>query len=106
MDIQGTSMSMTRGDTEHIRVNISGYELEPGDYIEFTVRKNIKSPKAMYKKITVFNDNSFVISIEPNDTNGLTFGRYVYDVQLTYSGGVKTIVKPSTFTIGEEVTYE
>ena len=81
--------------------------LQEGDVVEFTVRQTIYSDKpVLYKKITEFSDNTAFINILPEDTENLRFGKYVYDVQLTFNGAVKTIIKPSTFTIGEEVTYD
>ena len=97
---------MTRGDSEEIVVNLSGYTLKPGDMVEMTVRMSALSQKVIYKRVTSFTNNQAVISIEPKDTEPLSFGDYVYDVQLTYDGGkVKTVVTPSAFTILEEVTY-
>ena len=106
MTVDGTDLSMTRGDSEEIVVNLSGYTLQQGDMVEMTVRLSAMSQKVMYKKVTSFANNQAVISIEPKDTEPLSFGDYVYDIQLTYDGGkVKTIVTPSTFTVLEEVTY-
>ena len=106
MKVNGTDISMIRGDSEEIRLNFSGYTLTPGEVVEMTVRKNVRSAeKSLYKKITDFQDNVALISIQPQDTSGLAFGDYVYDIQLTYGGRVKTLVPPSTFTLEEEVTY-
>lgn len=107
MIVNGTNLKMTRGDSERIAVSLTGYTLQEGDVVEFTVRQTIYSDKpVLYKKITEFSDNTAYINILPEDTEHLRFGKYVYDVQLTFNGAVKTIIKPSTFTIGEEVTYD
>lgn len=106
MTVNGTDLSMTRGDSEEIVVRLSGYTLKQGDLIEMTVRPNALSQRALYKRVTNFEENQAVISIDPKDTQTMNFGDYVYDIQLTYDNGkVKTIVTPSTFTILEEVTY-
>lgn len=106
MRVAGTNIYMTRGDTESIGVKVSGYALKEGDYIEFTVRRSATSPVVLYKKEDTFGeDNSFLIKISPEDTSYLRFGNYIYDIQLTYSGSVKTIIRPSMFVIEEEVTY-
>ena len=48
-----------------------------------------------------------MITINPEDTEDLEFGCYVYDVQMTFaSGSVKTLVKPAKFFVGGEVTYD
>lgn len=105
MRIVGTNLYMTRGDSETISVSISGYDLLPGDYLEMTVRKRYGSPPVFYRKITDFDENKCIISIAPDDTGKLTVGEYVYDMQLTFSGAVRTIIKPSKFVLENEVTY-
>lgn len=105
MRISGTDIYMTRGDTETISIMFHGYTPQPGDAVEMTVRRNVGSAAVIYKRITEFDDNKAVISIEPDDTTPLRFGQYVYDIQLTYGGAIRTVITPSKFTIGEEVTY-
>lgn len=104
MKISGTDIYMTRGDTEGIIVNITGYTPQAGDVVEFTVRRKIGNAPVIYKKAE-FAETQAVVRIEPEDTERLRFGDYIYDVQLTYGGTVKTVVTPSKFTLGEEVTY-
>lgn len=105
MIVSGTNLYMTRGDTEHISVKLSGYDLKAGDKVELTVRRTPASIVFMHKEVTEFTENSALISILPEDTAHARPGRYVYDVQLTYGGNVKTVIPPSTFEIGWEVTY-
>lgn len=105
MRVYGTDLYMTRGDTESITITFNGYTPVDGDVIKFTVRQTIESAVALYKEITTFDGNQATIPIEPEDTESLAFGTYLYDIQLTYSGNVKTIVTPSKFVIGLEVTY-
>ena len=112
MKVVGFDLYMRRGDTESIGVTVSGYTLQDGDQIDFTVRRNAFSEVAIHKTVTDFSENSAVIPINPEDTENLQFGPYVYDIQLTYGGIVKTIVpddpsKPlPIFNIGKEVTYD
>lgn len=104
MKLAGTDVYMTRGDTEGIIVNLIGYTPQAGDTVEFTVRRKIGNAPVIYKKAE-FAETQAVVRIEPEDTERLRFGDYIYDVQLTYGGTVKTVVTPSKFTLGEEVTY-
>lgn len=104
MKLAGTDIYMTRGDTEGIIVNLTGYTPQAGDTVEFTVRRKIGNAPVIYKKAE-FDGARATIRIEPEDTERLRFGDYVYDVQLTYGGTVKTVVTPSTLTLGKEVTY-
>lgn len=104
MKLAGTDIYMTRGDTEGVVVNLTNYTPQPGDVVEFTVRRKVGSGEIIYKAAE-FEGNRAVIRIDPEDTERLRFGDYVYDVQLTYGGTVKTLITPSKFTVGEEVTY-
>lgn len=106
MKVTGTDIYMTRGDSESIGVKVTtGYTLQAGDKVELTVRRRIGSGEVIHKLVTEFTDNSAIIPISPEDTENLPFGKYVYDIQMTYGGSVKTIIAPSVFEIGEEVTY-
>lgn len=113
MKIQGTNISMTRGDSEAIKVTVQDtlgnvIPLVTGDTIYFTVRKNmLNTTKIIEKIITEFDDGEALITINPQDTNNLSFTYYVYDIQLTRENGmVKTIIPPSQFRITGEVTYD
>lgn len=113
MKIQGTNISMTRGDSEAIKVIVKDtlgniIPLITGDTIYFTVRGNIlNTTKVIEKIITEFDDGKALINIHPQDTNNLRFTTYVYDIQLNKENGtVKTIIPPSRFTITGEVTYD
>lgn len=113
MIIQGTNISMTRGDSETIKVTVKDtlgnvVPLVTGDTIYFTVREYIQSTtKIIEKIITEFDDGKALININPEDTNDLSYISYVYDIQLTKENGtVKTIVTPSKLTITGEVTYD
>ena len=113
MIIRKNEMTMIRGDSESITISVineDGTEslLEHGDTIYFTVKKQVGvEKKAIQKVITIFPNNTAIIDIEPEDTNDLPFGEYVYDVQLSKANGkVITVIQPNRFTISGEVTYE
>ena len=89
---------MTCGDTEGIIVNLIGYTPQAGDTVEFTVRRKIGNAPVIYKKAE-FAETQAVVRIEPEDTERLRFGDYIYDVQLTYGGKVKTIITPSKLIV-------
>ena len=105
MEVKGTSLTMTRGDSESIAVTLTGYTAAAGDCIEMTAR-DLSGKIVLYKKVDSFVENRAVIDILPDDTKGLKFGNYEYDIQLQFGGAVKTIIKPSRLTIGREVTYD
>ena len=113
MKIQGTNISMTRGDSEAIKVTVKDtlgdvIPLVTGDTIYFTVRESmLDTTKIIEKIITEFDDGKALININPQDTNNLRFVAYVYDIQLTKENGtVKTIIPPSQLMITGEVTYD
>lgn len=108
MNVCGHDLQMTRGDTESIVVSCPDNPFSVGDEIIFTVKTNAyKKDCVMQKKITAFTaDGKAVIPITPEDTAGMAFGRYRYDIQWTaVDGTVTTIIKPADFTLTEEVTW-
>ena len=113
MEIQGTNISMIRGDSEVIKVscrNESGvdFPFTEGDIVYFTVKRSpYTEEKILQKVVTEFTDGVALINISPEDTRELKTGAYYYDIQLNRANGqVKTIIPPSRFTINAEVTYE
>lgn len=106
MLVSGKNLYMTRGDSESFSARISGYELTDGDFLEFTVRKRYSSPVVIYKRkdFSDFSDGKAIFSILPEDTEKLSVGEYVFDLQLTFGGAVKTPLK-GTLTLEDEVTY-
>lgn len=113
MIVEGTNISMIRGDTESIKVSCKDTQgvivpLEDGDTLYFTVKSSVGTEKIeIQKAITEFSDGIGYINISPDDTKFMSFRSYYYDIQLTRADGtVKTIIPPSMFTVKGEVTYE
>ena len=107
------SIEITRGDNAtYVAVLMRDdviVPFAPGDTVYFTVKASTSTEaKLIQKVITEFDeDGRAIINIEPADTKDLAYKRYVYDVQLTTAAGaVTTIIKPSGFVVGAEVTYE
>ena len=109
MIITGNDVEMTRGDTEELTVYVPSKPFVTGDYVELTIRKTTASKQIfLHKKIEDFTEKEgkAVFHFEPEDTASIPWGKYSYDVQATFNDiGVKTIIKPSVFKIGEEDTY-
>ena len=109
------NISMTRGDSESITVRCyektDGGEsvflpIEDGDTVYLTVRPDAEGEIVLQKVIEDFPDGAAVIPFAAEDTAGLDFGDYVYDVQWTRGDGtVTTVIEPSRFRLKEEVTY-
>lgn len=102
------NLAMVRGDYECISVNVHGetYTVAEDDFIELTVRRTELSERMIYKKVSIFPEGRAVIEFLPEDTEGMEFGKYVYDMQLTYANHKpKTIIELSDFIIKGESTY-
>lgn len=77
-----------------------GYTPQPGDTLFFTVKKDTKTDEILIQK------EGQHVEILPEDTEGLKYGKYVYDVELTYASGFRdTVILPTEFKITEEVTF-
>lgn len=101
-----SSIELTRGDSAAFNISIKDadgdeYTLQDGDELLFTIKKNVNTNEIILQK------SGTHIEIQPEDTEGLSYGDYVYDVQLTIAedGRVDTIITPSKFRIREEVTW-
>ena len=100
-------ITLTRGDHADLKVLLSDelgdtYEMKKGDYLTFTMKKNIYDKTISLKKTTF---DTPVINFVKADTNELSFGEYIYDIQLTTADEeVFTVIPPSIFVVGEEIT--
>lgn len=111
VDAETNVITMTRGDYGLFSVEIlkakenptdpdEFYELEEGDVVYFTVKKNTKSDTPLIQK------TGLLIEILHDDTKDLNYGTYVYDVQLTHANGEPdTFITYTDFVIEQEVTW-
>lgn len=106
-------LEMTRGDDERMTVykrNKDG-TLVPfvtGEIVYFTVKMTIYDCEAIIQKvITVFDElGRAVVDIAHLDTAELSYGNYMYDIQLVNTEGSRTtVIPPSTFRLTGEITY-
>lgn len=101
-------IGLTRGDTAKMTVTITNdatdepYEIQETDVLTLSVKKSVNDAAyAFQKRITGSN----VFHFEPQDTAGLAFGKYKYDVELTTAAGeVYTVITPTVFEVLQEVT--
>ena len=80
------------------------------DSIRFAVKhKSMLGDKSDYTDIDPLINiqiptDTLILTIEPEDTKDLGFGKYVYDVEITFSDGtVDTFITASPFILSEEV---
>lgn len=103
--VNGTNISLTRGDSATLHVDLTQggapYEPQEGDVLTLTVKKDAKDAEAL---LTITADSECTFHFAPSDTDGLAFGGYKYDIQLTTGEEVYTPIV-ATFTITEEVTW-
>lgn len=105
MKVKGKTIVHTRGDTAILRLNLDidgePFALREGDVAVFSVKKNLKDTDYLLQKTAA--DGKFVFQHE--DTQGLPFGSYWYDIQVQLEGGqVITAVGPAQYRLVPDVT--
>lgn len=112
--IKGTDITMTRGDTlkATITLTLNGEKYTPasGDSIRFAVKHQTKTAdKSEYADASplITKDiptNTMTLTLSPSDTKSLGFGKYVYDIQVTFADGtVDTVIPEALFKLTPEV---
>lgn len=112
--ISGTSITLTRGDTLKVKIDIikddTLYVPQSGDSVRFA----LKHP-AMNTKKTAYKDveplivknipiNTMLLTLNPEDTKDLDFDTYVYDIEITFSDGtVDTFITEAILKLTPEV---
>lgn len=103
------SIQLTRGDTARLVIDITNdltgidYTISPTDTLRFTVKRTTDDEEAYISK-EVIGGSEF--DILPEDTNKMSYGKYMYDVELTTAAGdVYTVIVPTSFKILKEVTW-
>ncbi len=108
-------MEMTRGDTFEFRFQRQTADKQiittKPDKMFFTVKNNTYLQKSLIQKkledntITYDEEtNYYHVTINPEDTNDLSYGDYSYDIEIIDKGKVKTIAK-GILRITDEVTF-
>ncbi len=105
--INGTAITLTRGDSFYATVTMEQADGEPyipqaGDTIRFALKKRYTDSEPLI--IKPVPTDTLMLHLEPEDTKALPFGRYVYDVELTKANGdVDTFIWEADFEIAKEV---
>lgn len=112
--IEGTTISMTRGDTLKVAVSLTkdGQPYTPveGDKIRFAAKdpkmycdkgEYVDSEPRILKDIPI---ETMMLVLDPADTKTLDFGNYVYDMEITFADGtVDTFITQAVLRIKPEV---
>lgn len=106
-------MKIIRGDTillSFIRLNSDGQPITSiADAVYFTVKRNYTTEDVILQKRLsdmTFDDETgkYAFAINPEDTDSLNYGKYVYDVEVIVGSYKKTIAR-GELEITEEVTH-
>lgn len=114
--IDNNQIWLTRGDTLKCTIGLVNkatgepYDLAQGDSVRFALKHS-----RMNATKTAYDDKSPLLTkaipvatmalvLDPEDTSGLDFGNYVYDVQVTFADeSVDTVIEPTPFYLTAEV---
>ena len=107
------NISIIRGTTNAFSLTIEDengepYTLKDNEKIIFGVKSNAENSDYDICKIVTASeevDGAYIINLMPEDTAGLQFGRYFYDVGLqTADGNFYMIISCSEFNICKAIT--
>lgn len=116
VEINGTRIRMTRGDTLRVILSLtvveeqldgtkteSPYVPEEGDSIRFAMKHTYDDAEPIIVKH--IDPETLLLTIEPEDTKDLDMrGRFVYDIELTHANGdVETFINKAKLILTEEV---
>ena len=106
IDITGTTITMTRGDTLSVTVGIyqgaEPYEVKDGDVVRFAMKKKYSDPEPLI--LRVLDNATLHLQLDPEDTEPLDYGSYVYDIEITMADGtVDTFIAKAQLILTEEV---
>ena len=105
-------ISMPRGDLRPVPFIVSGADGgEPPEITEVyaTFKRSFRSAEYLFQKRLSTGDieplgvGSYQFTILPQDTDGLPFGVYVFDIEFVGPGLKQTFV--GTFVLTDEATY-
>lgn len=108
--VDGTTIYLTRGDTFEARVEAilpDSEGAEPyipmkGDTVRFAMKANYEDEEPLVVKDIPID--TMLLILAPEDTKALPFGKYVYDIQITYADGrVDTFIPKGRLRLTEEV---
>lgn len=108
VEVNGTTIKMTRGDTLKTFVTLltsegQEYIPAPNDHIRFAMKKTYKDAEPLILK--EIPNNTLELVLNPSDTKSLDApGSYVYDIEITYGNGdVDTFIHKAKLMLTEEV---
>lgn len=114
LNINGTVISLTRGDSAYITLSASikdtneVYALQEGDIVRVQVRKEPNGGEILIDGDVSYEVGSteFVWHIHPDDTKGANVKqKYWWDAQIEFANGdVMTFIESTLFKLRDEVS--
>lgn len=113
--INGTTISLTRGDTLKVLITLTTKDKNPytpvaADRIRFALKSakmNVNKTEFVDKEPLIIKNipyDSMQLKLDPEDTKELPFGNYKYDLQITFANNeVDTFISNADFIITPEV---
>lgn len=81
-NIEGTSISVTRGDTLPLKCSLEGRTVSPNTIATMTVKPSANSQDILYERSVTVVDNAFVMPFYPADTRDWPVKTYYWDIRL------------------------
>lgn len=100
-------ISLTRGDTFKAKLSITDqneqpYDPQEGDKIRFAMKKDYSDSEPLL--LIDIPIDTMVLEIAPEDTKPFSFGKYIYDIEITKANGdVDTFIANARIDLTEEV---
>lgn len=104
------TISLIRGTTNMLNITVTDaagnlYTMGNGAFIKFGVKQKPEDEECLiYKEITTGNNGKHTVVLSPDDTIGLAYGRYVYDVGLQSGEHYFNIIPSNAFVVLPNVT--
>ena len=81
VNINGLDITLTRGDSLNLRVDLDGRNLPEGSLAEMTVKRSVRSRSVVLRKTFDASGETLGIQLSPQET-ALLPGAYVWDIRL------------------------
>lgn len=102
LSIKDYKVEISKGDSYPIDVTVWGADDDDCELI-VSLKKNIEDDEAIWQRIYPVENGLATIELTYAETH-YTPGRYYWDMRVRYSdGSLKTLIKPTSFTIVEVV---
>ena len=105
-------IEIVRGTTNTFEINVSDangapYNLGSGEKVVFGVKRNLDDTGVIFvKTASITGEGIFTVRLDPEDTAGLDYGRYYYDVAIDNGTDFFNIIEFSPFIIANNITYK